>query len=127
MKKRIWLYFLIGLFVMAVVTMVVVSNYAYIFIQPQKTDLQYYLELTPENNYYSSGECIPDAQTAGRVGSIIVDNMCNKGVFNIGFTTVEYDDTNRLWKIDKSYFFSQGGFVVIKQDTGEIIRALLNK
>lgn len=112
---------------MIVAAMVVVSNYSYFFVKPKETDLQYYLNLTPENNYYSSEECIPNAQTAARVGSIIIDNMCNKNVFDIGFITVEYDDANRLWKINKNYLFSQGGFVVIKQDTGEIVRALLNK
>lgn len=127
MNKRIWIYIAIGFLVMIVVATAVVSNYSSAFIKPKEADLQRYLELPPENNYYSSNDCIPDAQTAARVGSIIIDNMCDKCIFNVGFITVEYDGANRLWKINKSYFFSQGGFVVIEQDTGEIIKALLNK
>lgn len=127
MKKRIWLYIAIVLLVMIVVAIAVMSNCSYLFIKPEEANLQQYLELTPENNCYSSEGFIPDAQTAARVGSIIIDNMCNKSVFDVEFITVEYDGTNRLWKVNKSYLFSQSGFVIIKQDTGEIIRALLNK
>ena len=112
---------------MTVAAAVIVPSFSYIFIKPKEADLQYYLELPPDNNYYSSGECIPNAQTAARVGSIIIDNMCNRSGFNVGFISVEYDGANRLWLVNKSYYFSQGGCVVIRQDTGEIVRALLNK
>ena len=126
MKKRIWIYTLIGLFVIAAAILALLLSHPF-FVQPVEADLQYYLDLPPENDYYAGEPCIPDAQTAVRVGGAIIDNMCNKGAFHIGVTTVEYDRVNRLWKVDKNYLFSQGGSVIIQQDTGEILRALLNK
>ena len=127
MNKRMWICIVITILLTIVVAVTVISNCSYAFIKPKEADLQYYLDLAPENNYYSDKACISDAQTAARVGGAIVDNMCDKSIFNVGFISVEYDDANRLWKINKSYLFSQGGFVVIEQDTGEIVRALLNK
>ncbi len=126
MKKHKCFYILAGLIgIMTVISLI--SNFSYVFVKPKDSDLQSYLELNPENNYYYDSECIPNAKTAAKIGGVIIDNMCNKGAFSIGFITVEYDAANRLWRVNKGYLFSQGGFVVIKQDTGEIVRALLNK
>lgn len=127
MKKQICVCVSIGLFAMIVVSIAVVSNYSYAFISAKEADLQYYLEWPPENNYYADEECIPDAQTAARIGSVIIDNMCDRGAFDIGSTSVEYDSANRLWLVNKGSLFSRGGCVVIRQDTGEVVRALLNK
>ena len=64
---------------------------------------------------------------AAKVGGCIIDNMCDKSGFNLGVTTVEYDSENRLWGVTKSYGFAKSGIVIIDQDTGEIVRALLQK
>ncbi|MBR2353483.1 MAG: hypothetical protein IKA76_03155 [Clostridia bacterium] len=66
---------------------------------------------------------------AARVGSAIIDDMCGKGIFNLWSPiTVSYDETNRLYRVQKGYsIFNQGGFVILNQDTGEVVRALRYK
>lgn len=127
MNKRLWFYTSITLFVILVVTVGAMLNRSCVFVSQKDTNLQNYLELSSENNFYSSGDSIPDARTAARVGGYIIDNMCDKNGLNFGHVTVEYDAANRLWKVTKSYGFTKGGFVIINQDTGEIIEALLQK
>lgn len=128
MNKRIWFYISIVLFVFLLILLGAVLNYSCVILDQGNANLQVYMEMVPENNFYANKACIPDAKTAAKVGSAIIDNMCNKNGFHFGFITVEYDGTNRLWEVNKAYgLFNQGGFVIIKQDTGEIIRALLNK
>ena len=78
-----------------------------------------------ENNFIPDEGYIPDARTAKVVGGQIIDGLTGKKFW--GATTVEYDAENRLWIIYKNYFPSGGAFVVIEQDTGKIIKALLNK
>lgn len=128
MNKRKWIYLAIGIFVIVVATVIaVVSICSYSFVKAKEADLQSYLEMPSENNYYAYEACIPDAQTAARIGSALIDNMCEKSAFDVGFVTVEYDAANRLWRVNKGYLFSQGGFVILQQDTGEVVRALRNK
>ena len=78
-----------------------------------------------DNNYYPDMGYIPDVETAQIVGSAIIDKLTGRSF--LGATTVTYDEENRLWKVEKNYLFSRGGFIVIEQDTGRIIKALLNK
>ena len=60
-------------------------------------------------------------------GLKFIDNICSETPIIFSITEVRYDEKNRLWKVNKSNLFAQGGFVIIEQDTGKIVRALLNK
>lgn len=53
--------------------------------------------------------------------------MFDQGAFNFGIIRVEYDGENRLWEVSKSVGLTRAGFVIIDQDTGEIVRALFEK
>lgn len=127
MNKKIW--FIISLALMAILVMLILLslNHACVFVKAKEANLRSELELSEENNFYYKKECVADAATAARIGSAIIDDMCDKGALDIGFVTVEYDSSNRLWKVTKSYLFSRGGYAVIDQDTGRIVRALLQK
>ena len=104
-----------------------VLNYSYVFIKYKNSNLQDDLDLLPENNYYANEPCVPDAKTAAKIGSAILDNMCNASVFDLfRFTYVEYDEFNRVWRVTKSYVRTSG-LVLIDQDTGEIRRARFQK
>ena len=92
----------------------------------QNADLVEYLnQFSEENNYLPDAGYIPDAKTAKLVGSAIIDGMTGEKWF--GETTVKYDAENRLWRVDKGYLFHRGGFVVIEQDSGKVIKALFVK
>lgn len=98
------------------------------FVREEEANLQSYLEMPAENNYLPDEGHIPNAKTAAKIGSAIIDQMCqDDGVLGLGFVDVEYDKSNRLWKVNKGYMFHQGGFVIIEQDTGKIVKALFNK
>ena len=127
MKKSAWLYISIVLFVALLIMSISVLNYSYVFIKYENSNLQDDLDLLPENNYYADEPCVPDAKTAARIGSAVLDNMCNASGFGLfRFTYVEYDEANRVWRVTKSYVRTSG-IVIIDQDTGEIIRALFQK
>lgn len=127
MKKTAWFYISLALFVALLIMSISVLNYSYVFIKYKNSNLQDDLDLLPENNYYANEPCVPDAKTAAKIGSAILDNMCNASVFDLfRFTYVEYDEFNRVWRVTKSYVRTSG-IVLIDQDTGEIIRALFQK
>lgn len=91
-----------------------------------QTDLKAYAaQFHPENNYLPAAGYIPDAKTAQRIGSCMIDAMTGNHLF--GRVDIAYDAENRLWKINKVYMFHSGGFIIIKQDTGRVVKALLNK
>ena len=94
--------------------------------EAEEIDLREYVNSFHEdNNFLPDAGYIPDAKTAGEVGSAIIDSMLGRSWF--GATTVTYAWENRLWKVERNYFFVPGAFVVIEQDTGRIIKALKSK
>ena len=126
MKKKIWFYLCIIQAVIIIGGTLMVSQSAFASLEIEAMDVAAYLdEFAEENNFIPDAGYIPDAQTAKAVGGEIIDNLTGKNWF--GVTTVKYDEENRLWLIEKGYLFSQGGFVVIEQDSGRVIKALLYK
>ena len=105
---------------------IIINSFGY-GIKVKEVDLKQYLEMHEENNYIPDVGYINDARTAAVIGGSIIDNLCNKTLLHIGHITVGYDAENRLWKVSKGYLFEQGAFVIIKQDTGEILKALYYK
>jgi len=99
---------------------------SFLVSNPESADLKEFIStFTEENNYFPEVGYIPDASTAKAIGSRIIDNLAQHKGF--GITTVTYDQENRLWLVDKGYLFSRGGFVIIEQDSGKVIKALLSK
>jgi hypothetical protein len=126
MKNKIWFYlFIIQTIILFGVIFVAIWSSLYV-PKVRKTDLVEYLDqFTEDNNFIPDAGYIPDARTAKIVGSQIIDKMANHRWF--GSVTIEYDEVNRLWKVEKGYFIFQGGFVIIEQDTGKVIKALKSK
>lgn len=126
MRKKIWFYLfiiqaiiIVGLILLTICPSIVISK-------PKNVDLKEYLDSFSEgNNYLPDAGYIPDAETAKIVGGAVLDELTGNCFF--GITAVEYDEENRLWLVNKGYLFSPGGFVVIEQDSGKIVKALLNK
>lgn len=110
---------------------ILVGGCALLFTTPSVTyegemDIRAYLDdFSEDNNYYPELGYIPDAKTAAIVGGAIIDQLTGKHLF--GAITVSYDPEARLWLVTKNYFPHNGGFVVIEQDSGKVIKALLNK
>ena len=126
MKKKIWFWLCI-----AEAVIILVGGCALLFATPSVTyegesDLQAYTDdLIEENNNYPELGYIPDAKTAATVGGAVIDQLTGKQLF--GAVTVSYDPDVRLWLVTKNYFPHAGGYVVIEQDSGKIIQALLHK
>lgn len=126
MKRKCWFY-------LCIIQTVLLLGAVCLAIWPsltaeklQKTDLtEYVVQFSEENNYLPDAGYIPDTETAKAVGSVVIDKLTGNSLF--GTITVKYDEDNRLWKISKSYLFRQGGFVIIEQDSGKIVKALLTK
>lgn len=60
------------------------------------------------------------------IGSQIIDNLTGRrSLFSEAI--IKYDEANRLWFVAKNYYPRNGDIVVMRQDTGEIIEALLTK
>ena len=127
MNKKVWFYAFIAAILAVVILVAALLDCSYMFMAVKETDLENYRESSDANNYYFGGECVPDAKTAAKIGETIIDNMCNSDFFEFGVVTVEHDSENRLWKVSKGSLFSKGGFVVVDQRNGEIVKALLNK
>ena len=126
MDRKVWFYICIFQSVVLIGVLIVCLWSPFAVPKVRKTDLKEFLNQFSENNNYLSDEgYIPDAKTAKIVGSRIVDNLTGHSWF--GGVNIEYDQKNRLWKVNKGYLFSNGGFVVIEQDSGKIIKALLSK
>ena len=95
----------------------------------QERNLKAYIDqFAEENNYFSYNGYIPDAKTAKIIGSQIIDKMTGGNRYEISGMTVEYDPENRLWMVSKEYLNGRhGGFVIMEQDSGKVVKALLTK
>ena len=126
MKKKIWF-----LLCMVEAAIILVGGCALLITTPSVTyegemDIQAYLEdITEGNNNYPEIGYIPDAKTAAAVGGAVIDQLTGKHLF--GAVTVSYDPDARLWLVHKGYFPHAGGYVIIEQDSGRIVTALLCK
>lgn len=127
MSKKIWFYMSIGLLTLLLLLSIEYIHSSNVFVEAKETNLQTYLELSPDNNHLPEEGYISDCRTAAKIGGEVIDTLCKKGILDFGSVTVEYDPAKRIWKIHKGYLFSSGGFVIIKQDTGEIVKALFDK
>lgn len=129
MNKKIWFYLFIGCLVILLGIIIFICLNIHSPVEVEYVDLAEYLEqFHPTNNLVPAEGYIPDAETAKVVGSRIIDNLTGNRGHLFNGVEVKYDQTNRLWYISKGYLFStKGGFVVIEQDTGKIIKALLDK
>ena len=126
MKRQVWFYLCVIQAIVIVGFILLVICPSIVISEPTNVDLKEYLDSFSEgNNYLPEAGYIPDAETAKVVGSAIIDKLTGKKLF--GGTTVEYDEENRLWLVNKGYLFHQGGFVVIDQDSGKVVKALLKK
>ena len=126
MKKKLW--FWICLIETAVI---LVGGCAVLFSTPfvsyeGEMDIRSYVDdFAEDNNFTPEVGYIPDYKTAGEIGGAIIDELTGKSLF--GAVTVSYDPEARLWLVHKGYFPHAGGFVIIEQDSGRIIKALLCK
>ena len=126
MKKKIWFWLC-----MIEAVIILIGGCALLFTTPSviyegEMDVQAYLDdFSEDNNYYPELGYIPDAKTAATVGGAVIDQLTGKHLF--GAVTVSYDPEARLWLATKNYFPHDGGFVVIEQYSGKVIKALLNK
>ena len=126
MKKKLWFWLcLIEAAVILVGGCAVLFSTPSVFYEGEMDIRSYVDDLAEDNNYAPEVGYIPDYETAGEIGGAIIDELT--GEKGIGAVTVCYDADNRLWLVTKNYFPHDGGFVVIEQDSGKVIKALLNK
>ena len=126
MKKKIWFWLcLIEAAVILVGGCAVLFSAPSVFYEGEMDIRSYVDDLAEDNNYAPEVGYIPDAKTAATVGGAVIDQLTGKHLF--GAVTVSYDPEARLWLVHKGYFPHAGGFVVIEQDSGRIIKALLCK
>lgn len=127
MKSKVWFYLCIfQAIIMGLVFTMLLPSFTNKDLQ--QVDLVEYLsQFDEKNNYLPDTGYIPDAKTAVAVGSAILDELVGNGYSPINSTAIEYDEQNRLWLIKKSYFPHHGGFVIVEQDSGKIVKALLTK
>jgi hypothetical protein len=132
MKKKIWFYLCIiqTVLLVCVISISLLSTFS--TPKVNSANLEEYLEEV-ENLHYTPAEgYIPDVKTAKIIGSQIIDKMTGNSRFRLSGVTIDYDEKNRLWRINKGYFydvyaFGSGGTVVIEQDSGTIIKAFMTK
>ena len=127
MKKKIWFWLC-----MIEAAVILVGGCAVLFSTPYvsyegESDIRSYVDdFAEDNNFTPEVGYIPDAKTAATVGGAVIDQLTGKHLF--GAVTVSYDPEARLWLVTKNYFpLNGGGFVVIDQDSGKVIKALLHK
>ena len=126
MKKKLWFWLcLIEAAVILVGGCAVLFSTPYVFSEGEMDIRSYVDDLAEDNNYAPELGYIPDAKTAATVGGAVIDQLTGKHLF--GAVTVSYDPEARLWLVQKGYFPHAGGFVIIEQDSGRIIKALLCK
>ena len=126
MHKKIWFYICIFQAVIIVIGTLAIFLPSFTTPKAEEVDVVEFLDsYTEGNNFVPEQGYIPDSQTAKIVGSKIIDELTGESWF--GNTIVEYDSANRLWLIHRTYLLNRGGVVVIEQDTGRVIKALLYK
>ena len=74
---------------------------------------------TPEDGFISS------AEEAERIGRAVSDELSGK--HSLIKASVYHDEENRLWVVVTHYFRAPNGWVLIDQDTGQIIKFLYLK
>ena len=132
MRKNVWCYLSVIQTAMILILIGVLLWQTFSETTAEKADLKAFLDEHESVGYLPQAGYIPDAKTAGTIGSAIIDKMSEESVFRPDSVTVEYDEENRLWLISKNYFygffaFGPGGVVVIEQDSGKIVKAFLTK
>lgn len=126
MKNRVWFYLCIiqTIALFAAVLFLIIGVFPWT-PEPQTVDLNEYLQqFAEENNFVPDVGYIPDARTAKTVGSAIIEQLCG---IKYGFVEIAYDRQNRLWRVERWNLFHPGAMVVIEQDSGKVIKALLSK
>lgn len=126
MKTKVLFYLCIIQSIIIIVLVLTIVPQKFTVTNTEVLNLREYVDsFDVDNNCLPDVGYIPDAETADAIGSAIIDKLT--GNFLLGVSTVTYDEENRLWMVERGYLFSQGAFVVIEQDTGRIIKALLYK
>ena len=126
MKKKLWFWLcLIEAVVILAGGCAVLFTTPYVTYEGEMDVAAYVSEFAEDNNYAPEVGYIPDYETAAEIGGAIIDELTGYRLF--GAVSVSYDAENRLWLVRKNYFPWGGGFVVIEQDTGRVIKALLHK
>ena len=126
MKERIWLRLCIleAALILILGLALILSSRSILYVG--ESDVSAYLTEYPDAPAHVPEEgYVPDAKTAGAIGGPVVDKMTGGGF--LGSVMVSYDPDDRLWMVTKTYFPYGGGFVIIEQDTGRILLALLHK
>ena len=126
MKKKLWFWLcLIEAAVILVGGCAVLFSTPFVSYEGEMDIRSYVDDFAEDNNFAPEVGYIPDAKTAATVGGAVIDQLTGKHLF--GAVTVSYDPEARLWLVHKGYFPHAGGFVIIEQDSGRIIKALLCK
>ena len=126
MKTKVLFYLCIIQSIIIIVLVLTIVPQKFTVTNTEVLNLREYVDsFDVDNNYLPDVGYIPDAETANAIGSAIIDKLTGHSL--LGVSTVIYDEENRLWMVERGYLFSPGAFVVIEQDTGRIIKALLNK
>ena len=126
MKTKVLFYLCIIQSIIIIVLVLTIVPQKFTVTNTEVLNLREYVDsFDVDNNCLPDVGYIPDAETADAIGSAIIDKLTGHSL--LGVSTVTYDEENRLWMVERGYLFSQGAFVVIEQDTGRIIKALLYK
>lgn len=126
MRKKIWFYLCIIQSILILGTVILLAFPALTTPKLVKVDLTDYIDqFSAENNYSPISGYIPNVETANIVGTKIIDTLTGNKSF--GVTTVKYDEINRLWLVERGYLFGHSGYIIIEQDSGTVIKALLTK
>ena len=134
MKQNIWFYLSIFL------TLIVIIQGSTMLGLFQNSTIDFVeVSMEADSGNWGTGvtqnvEYIADAETAAKVGSLIIDCVCSEAGKAIlpwekssWGVSVEYDPTLRLWRISKGYLLHRGAVVVLEQDTGKVISLLFQK
>ena len=122
MKNRL----LIGICIIQLIVIVLIMLPSIIPPDTSEADLSEYInQYSEDNNYYPDKGYISNAKAAKKIGVAIIDEIT--GNSGLGFVTIKYDKENKLWYVQKNYLIRNGCFVVIEQESGKVIKALLLK
>lgn len=108
MKKGIWFSLCIVQAVEILIGLCAMGWSCWAEPEVREADLVEFLgQISEENNYLPDTGYIPDAKTAKAVCEPMIDEMT--GNKSLGGVTIEYDEENRLWLVEKGYLFGHGG------------------